>query len=126
MTPIRLCAFLLLFAVFALAQQPQSQTQNPGDTTSSAQRDRSQPPPTPAPTPQQQNRPGVNSQIQSQLDALVSGDPFLNDADVEVNVDDQNITLTGTIASEGQRQRVLQLASQYSRYRQIVDKMTVK
>ena len=106
---------MLLVSAFVWGQQPQGQSPTPHATA------------TPAPTPQQeQQRSSANSQIQSQLNTLLSSDPFLNDADVQVSVDDQNITLTGTIVSEGQRQRVLQLASPYGQYRKIVDKTTMK
>jgi hypothetical protein len=123
MTPIRTCTLLLL-SVAALAQPPQSQSPTPPANASPGQTDsRSQPAPTPA---QEQQRASANSQIQSQLQSLLNSDPFLNDADVEVSVDDINVTLTGTIVSEGQRQRVLQLASPYGQYRKIVDKTTIK
>jgi len=110
MTPLRLCALILL-STGVLSGQNQSPTP-PAQAR-------------PTPTPAQQ-RASANSQIQDQLSTLLSSDPFLSDADVQVNVDDQNITLTGTIVSEGQRQRVLQLASPYGQYRKIVDKTTMK
>jgi len=113
MAVIRVC--MVFLSAFVWGQQPQGQSPTPHATA------------TPAPTPQQeQQRASTNSQIQDQLKSLLSSDPFLSDADVEVSVDDQNITLTGTIMSEGQRQRVLQLASPYGQYRKIVDKTTMK
>jgi osmotically-inducible protein OsmY len=103
MTPIQVCALLLLSAALGWSQQA----------------------PTPVPTPKQESRAGANDQIQSQLETLLSSDPLLNDADIETTVDDQDITLTGTVASEAQRRRVLQVASPFARWRQIVDKMTI-
>jgi hypothetical protein len=117
MTLIRMCSLVFLFTVVGMSQQPQSQNPTPSASPDSHAR--------PTPTPEQQ-RASANSQIQSQLQSLLSSDPFLSDANVQVNVDDQNVTLTGTIVSEGQRQRVLQLASPYGQYRKIVDKTTIK
>jgi len=79
---------------------------------------------TPAPNPQ--DKAEVNSRIQSQLSSVFSGDPSLSGASVDTNVDDVAITLTGSVQSEGQHQRVLALASQFAQYRKIVDKIVVK
>jgi osmotically-inducible protein OsmY len=54
---------------------------------------------------------------------LLSSDPVLSGANVEATVDDKNITLTGTVKSHAQHQRVLQLAEQYRRWREIVDQI---
>ena len=53
----------------------------------------------------------------------MSSDPVLSGSHVEVDVDDHNVTLTGSVESHAQHQRVLQLAAQYSRWRNIVDKL---
>jgi osmotically-inducible protein OsmY len=68
----------------------------------------------------------ANSRIQRSVESLLSGDPQLSSADVEVSVDDSSITLTGSVDSYAQHQRALALVSQYSRYRQIVDKIKTK
>ncbi len=57
---------------------------------------------------------------------MLSGDPVLEGTAIEPSVDDVAITLTGTVQSEGQHRRALELVSQYSRYRKIVDKLVVK
>ena len=75
---------------------------------------------------QQQEKAEFNSNIQSNLQDVLSGDPILDGAEIDINVDDIAITLTGTVQSEGQRRRALQLASQYSQYRKIVDKLVVQ
>jgi osmotically-inducible protein OsmY len=53
----------------------------------------------------------------------MSSDPVLSGSHVEVDVDDHNVTLTGSVESHAQHQRVLQLAAQYGRWRNIVDKL---
>ncbi len=64
-----------------------------------------------------------NGKIQDNIESVLEGDPILSGADVEVQVDDQNITLTGTVESYAQHQRVLQLVEPYTRYRKVVDKI---
>ena len=53
----------------------------------------------------------------------MSSDPVLSGSDVVVAVDDHNVTLTGSVKSHVQHQRVLQLAAPYARWRNIVDKL---
>jgi osmotically-inducible protein OsmY len=53
----------------------------------------------------------------------MSSDPVLSGSHVEVDVDDHNVTLNGSVESHVQHQRVLQLAAQYARWRNIVDKL---
>lgn len=68
----------------------------------------------------------ANSRIQRSAEDLLRGDPQLNGADVQVTVDDHAITLTGTVDTYTQHQRVLALMQQYARYRGIVDKLRRK
>jgi hypothetical protein len=82
-----------------------------------------QPSQTPAPA---QSTSEANSRIQRSVEDLLSGDPLLSSADIQVNVDDHNITLTGSVDSYAQHQRVLALLQQYSRWRRIVDKLQMK
>jgi len=72
---------------------------------------------------QTQNKSSANSTIQSNIESVLQGDPVLSSADVEATVDDHNITLTGTVDSYAQHQRVLQLVEPYARYRKVVDKI---
>jgi hypothetical protein len=119
------CAVLLLCATFALGQQPQSAGQAPPES-----------PPATYPgevAPQQdtqqqvnpQDRAGANSQIQSDLQSALRSDPALSGADVQVSVDDVNITLTGNVEAQGQMDRVMALTSPYARYRNVVNKVTI-
>ncbi|HEY7402252.1 MAG TPA: BON domain-containing protein [Candidatus Angelobacter sp.] len=68
----------------------------------------------------------ANRRIHDSIADLLSSDPVLSDADVEVAVDDRNITLTGHVQNQSQHQRVLELTAQYSRWRKIVDKIQMK
>jgi len=68
----------------------------------------------------------MNRNIESNLRDAFGGDPALSGASIDVKVDDVAITLTGSVQSEGQHRRAVQLASQYAQYRQIVDKLATK
>ena len=97
MKVLTLCLTLLLFApAFSLVAQNETQTQN---------------------------KSSANSTIQSNIESVLQGDPILSSANVEATVDDHNITLTGTVESYAQHQRVLQLVEPYTRYRKVVDKI---
>jgi len=72
---------------------------------------------------QPQEKSSANSTIQTNIESVLEGDPILSSADVEATVDDHNITLTGTVDSYAQHQRVLQLVEPYARYRNVVDKI---
>jgi hypothetical protein len=73
--------------------------------------------------PQDQTKSDVNGKIQDNLQAVLSGDPVLSGADVHAEVDDESITLTGTVDSYAQHQRVLHLVAPYTRARKIIDKI---
>ena len=72
-----------------------------------------------------QNKAAGNERIQSNLQSALDDDPVLSGADLTANVDDESVTLTGTVQSYLQHQRVLQLVSPYYSYRRIVDKVTL-
>src|SRR5882757_7018519 len=72
-----------------------------------------------------QNKAAGNERIQSNLQYALDDDPVLSGADLTANVDDDSVTLTGTVQSYLQHQRVLQLVSPYYSYRRIVDKVTL-
>jgi hypothetical protein len=74
-------------------------------------------------SPPQEENPEANRRIRDSIRDLLSSDPVLSGASVEATVDDKNITLTGTVKSHVQHQRVLQLVDQYRRWRNIVDQI---
>jgi hypothetical protein len=112
-----------LFVFNASLRQSQSPQTNPSPSNPAGGQQH-QDPQAAAPAPNTDT--GANQRIQSSLDDLLSSDQVLNGADVEVKVDDRNITLSGTVESYAQHQRALQLAAQYGRWRNIVDKIQLK
>jgi BON domain len=115
------CASALAHVQPAPDSQQPSQQSSSGTSAPSAGNAQQQPP-----APQPQSMSEANSRIQRSAEDLLHGDPQLSNADVEVSVDDHAITLTGTVHSYTQHQRVMALMHQYSRYRQIVDKLQAK
>jgi len=121
MNRILLCILLLGTSVIG---QQQPHNQDPPvlnaqvSPENSAQTDQSEQP--------LQNKAAGNERIQSNLQSAFDDDPVLSGADLTANVDDESITLNGTVQSYLEHQRVLQLVSPYSNYREIVDKVTVR
>jgi hypothetical protein len=120
-------ALLLLSAAVAWPQQPSNPAQNPASTSpATAPESNPQLTPTPTPTPPRQDKAAANSQIQSNIQSTLEGDPTLSGTDIQVNVDDVNITLTGSVESEAQLRRVMALVSPYISYRQVVNKVQIR
>ena len=113
--------FLLYAAIAAFASQQPTQDQH--SAPPSTQSSQSQPAP-PAPAAQDQTE--GNRRIRESVTDLLKSDPVLSGADVNATVDDHNLTLTGSVTSYAQHQRVMQLVSQYGRWRNIVDKIEMK
>lgn len=112
------CAILLLLLLFA----PALRQQNPDYSSPQAVPGSS---PQAQPTPQaRDSHSEANSRIKRSVDDLLRGDQVLSGAAVQTAVDDENITLTGTVKNYAQHQRVLALVEQYSRWRRIVDKLS--
>lgn len=119
MTRILGCALViaLLGAPVAFCQQPQQTPPAPN----------AQPSPTASPGGgNTQDKAANNSQIESDLRNVLNGDPALSGADIQVSVDDMNITLSGSVQSQAQMERAMALASPYARYRNVVNKITMK
>jgi osmotically-inducible protein OsmY len=107
-SPFILAVALLVPAAFA--QQNQSQ---PSSTSSSSTHD-------------PQDEASANRRIHDSIKDLLSSDPVLSGAKVDVKVNDHDITLGGSVESYPQHQRVLQLVSSYGQWRRIVDKIQMK
>lgn len=73
-----------------------------------------------------QDKAANNSQMESDIRNVLSSDPALSGTDVQAGVDDINITLTGSVQSQAQIERVMALVSPYARYRNVVNKITIK
>jgi hypothetical protein len=121
MNRILLCTLLLLGTPMLCQEQPQNLDpmvpRAQASPESSAHADKSEP---------LQDKVAGNERIQNNLQSALDDDPTLSGTDVSANVDDERITLTGTVQSYLQHQRVLQLVSPYYSYRRIVDKVTVQ
>jgi len=115
-----LSAVLLVAACFGQSHDPQPT--NP--STPSAGTEAQHSPQAAAPAPQTDS--SANRRIHDSIADLLSSDPVLSSADVEVAVDDRNITLSGSVENQAQHQRVLELTAQYTRWRRIVDKIQMK
>lgn len=109
-----LVAVFLVFVTPSLQSQALKPAASPITYTGNAQGE--------TPPPQEEN-PDANRRIRDSIRDLLSSDPVLSGANVEATVDDKNITLTGTVKSHVQHQRVLQLVEQYRRWRNIVDQI---
>jgi len=122
MNRILLCILMLLGTSVIGQQQPHNQDPPVSNAQvspeNSAQADQSDRP--------LQDKAAGNERIQSNLQSAFDDDPTLSGAEVAANVDDERITLNGTVQSYLQHQRVVQLVSPYSNYREIVDKVTVR
>jgi osmotically-inducible protein OsmY len=130
MTRNLVCALCVVLAAapVAFSQQPQGQNPPPSTPPVTYPDNRSQQAsPSPSPTAESsQDKASVNSQMQSDLKGVLSSDPALSGTNVEASVDDMNITLTGSVQSQAQIERVMALVSPYARYRNVVNKVTVK
>src|SRR5260370_9702729 len=120
MTRFVACA-ILLFSTLATAQQPPSPPPNPPDPNAPQQP--AQPPPPGQTNPQ--DKASANSQMQSDISSALSSDPSLSGTSVQSSVDDVNITLTGSVQSKAQMDRVLALVSPYARYRNVLNKVVL-
>ena len=78
------------------------------------------------PAPNRNTKTEQNSRIQRSAEDALRGDQLLTGANLQVTVDDYDLTLTGKVESYQQHQRALALMQQYARYRQIVDKLEAK
>lgn len=72
------------------------------------------------------NQSEINEHIRSNLQWVLGGDLILRGADVTVGVDDQNITLTGTVQNHRQHERVLELVAPYIHERGVADNMLLQ
>jgi len=117
----------LAFAVSAFAQQ-QPPTNSPPYTTPPTfpedQAPRQQmPPDTKAPPPRAAFS---TAQIGQQIQEMLDNEPALADTNLAVKANDLSVTLTGTVATEGQHDLALRIAQSYAGERKVVDKIKVR
>ena len=117
---------LLLAAQFMVAQQqgPPYETA-PNTTPPTFPRDQSPedplPPDTKAPSHELSN-----PELRQQIDDSFSAEPKLADSRLSVSVDDEAVTLTGTVDDEQQHDLALSIAKSHAGDREIVDKIQVQ
>jgi hypothetical protein len=123
MTRILLC-ILVLSALPAFSQQSPQGQDSPQATPSTA------PGNIPSQSlevaPSDQTRDEANTMIENSIQDVLSSDPILDGVDVQASVNDQSITLTGTVESYAQHERVLELVSSYGRWRAIDDRVRMR
>jgi hypothetical protein len=124
MTRIFVCALVLLATPLIAAQQP---PQNPPYTTPPTLPDNRPDSRQPPELPDQHSQQAMtSSDIEQQLEQSISEDATLKDADIRTKVDDESITLTGTVQSESEHSKVLATVQPYAGRRKVVDKLVVK
>lgn len=64
--------------------------------------------------------------IESRLEAFVDNDPDLAEEDISFDVNNGIVTITGTVASAGERDRVGQMAAQQPGARDVVNSLEIK
>jgi hypothetical protein len=120
-------AVLLLAVPLAFAQIP-GQPQMPGQSPRGGNAPGMPPDPNaPNDTKPQKQHHSSNKDVQEKLDkALDNKNAAYRGSKIQTKVDDQTVTLTGTVTSSMQRDMAMQIARLYSDDRQIVDKMVIQ
>ena len=104
-------------------QNPPAQPQNPPAQTSPGGNPGGGTPPSGGSS---QDKAANNSQMESNIRDAIGSDPALSGTSIQVSVDDANITLTGSVQSQAQVERVMALVAPYYRYRNVVNKINMK
>ena len=79
----------------------------------------SMPPDTRAPAP-------TSRELQQQIEQALSKEPELATSDIQVLVDRNAVTLTGTIDNPDERTLALRIAQSYAAERQVIDKLKLR
>lgn len=121
-----LLGLALLVAMAALAQQqvqppPTAPPQSTPPTFPDDRATRQQMPPDQEAPPQ-----GLSaSEVQKQIQQGLNSEPGLRNSNVEVQVDESSVILTGAVGSEQQHDLAVRIAQSYAGDRKIVDKITL-
>jgi osmotically-inducible protein OsmY len=108
---VSLCALLLSSALLLAAPAPQSRNAN---TDANA--------PNTKPVHDHMSNKDVTEKLQKALD---SKNPQYKGSAIQASVDDQSVTLSGSVTSDMQREWALQFARAYAGNRKVVDRLTV-
>lgn len=115
---------LVMFVTTAvLAQQPgQPPTSPPQSTPPTFPEDRA--PRQPMPPEQEAPPQGLSTpEVQQQIQHGLNSEPMLRNSNVGVDVDENSVTLSGTVDSDEQHELALRIAQSYAGDRKIVDKI---
>lgn len=116
----KLVFFALLCSGLVMAQSPmQIPGRPPGDrgTTNANEPD------TKAPKKHESSSKDVSEKLQKALD---NKNPAYKGSDIKAAVDDQSVTLTGSVTGSTQHEMALQLARAYAEGRNIVDRLVIQ
>ena len=132
-----LCTLLLLAGSAALSQQQSPPTTPPFTPDQQSHRNlppdqqgrpddqspqKQIPPDTKAPAHDQMS----STDIQNQIQAAFDKEPTLDKTQLQTTVDDDSLTVSGTVENESQHQMALQIAQSYAAGRKVVDKVEVR
>lgn len=120
---------MLLAATFVAAQQATPPSNPPPvvtpDQQMPEQKGTKQMPPDVVPQ-QGSATPMATTDVQKELQTKLDADPALQSAHVSAVVDDNNVTLAGTVPTEEQHQEALRIAHTYAGERKLVDNIKVQ
>ena len=68
----------------------------------------------------------VNGRITAKIKSKMALDDIIRARTIDVDTEDGVVTLTGTVASEGERERALRLAKETDDVRSVVDQLRVR
>lgn len=115
----RVSVFLLLCSALVLGQQPMH---IPGQAPRSHDPGNVNAPDTKKPSKHKSSDKDVQEAIQKALD---NKNPAYRGSEIKTTVDDQNITLTGSVTGITQHEMALQIVRAYGDNRKIVDKLVI-
>jgi osmotically-inducible protein OsmY len=67
-----------------------------------------------------------SSEIQDQIQSKLNSEPGLENDRVRVNVSDSEVTVTGSVDDDAERDLALRIAESFAGERQIVDKLELR
>lgn len=117
---LRVFSLLVIWASLAAAQQPMGL---PGQFPRSDPNADPNAPETKAPKKHQYSSRDLSQKLQKALD---SKNAAYRGSSIQTSVDDQSITLSGSVTSSMQHDMALQLARAYGDDRKIIDKLTIQ
>jgi len=116
---------LVLLTAGAVVSQQSPPPTMPPSTPPTFPEDRAPRQEAPPSSEQAEPRNLTTPEVQQQIVQGFSAEPMLRNSNVDVQVDEDSVTLTGSVKSEQQHDRALRIVESYSGDRKIVDKIKV-